>query len=300
MLANYQQQYPELAKSFMQGMNHDFGFDLKAFDADRPSSAEATRNSSGHILNKLQQFNINILGGSADLTASTKAEGINGEFGFSRSGRNINYGVREFSMVAINNGIAAYGMLLPFGGTFFAFLDYCKPALRLAALSQLQNWVIFTHDSVFLGEDGPTHQPIEQLAILRAQPHLLTFRPADFNETLGSYYVASKHSTTPAAFVLSRQNVPQLEHSQVEAVQHGAYTIFATGDNPTFIITATGSEVSLAIQTAELIHQKTHQDVRVISMVCAELFAMQPLSYQKKLYSKHSHTVTLEAATTFG
>ena len=295
----YQEKYPKLYKEIIKGIKKEFDFDITEMLNIKPNYDHATRVSSGLIFNELQKRNLNIIGGSADLSSSTNIKGINGNFGEDKHGRNINYGVREFAMTAINNGIAAYGLILPFAGGFFAFADYCKAALRLASLSELQSINVFTHDSIFLGEDGPTHQPVEQIASLRAQPNINVYRPADFIETLGCYNSMLKYKRSPSALILSRQNLPQIENSSPYNVKKGAYIIYESEHELEVVITATGSEVHLAIQVAKLFNDR-NIGCRVISMVCRDIFEQQPHSYYDKLYKKIKNRVTIEASSTFG
>ncbi len=242
-----------------------------------------------------------LFGGSADLDPSTKTylKGCGNFQPDDRAGRNVSFGVREHAMGAAANGIAAHGGLLPFTATFFNFLDYMKPAVRLAALSKLRVVFVFTHDSVFLGEDGPTHQPIEQLATLRATPEMVTMRPADAIETREAWRFALAHDG-PAALVLTRQKVPFLGERDAP-VDRGAYVI--VGDKsalPDLILIATGSEVSLAIDAAKILEAQGTQ-TRVVSMPSMELFAAQTQAYRDSILPPSVEArVSIEAAATFG
>jgi transketolase len=270
-----------------------------AFNAENGSVA--TRDAGGTVMNAIAKSLPELVGGSADLDPSTKTYLKDcGEFQpGSYEGRNIHFGVREHAMGAIVNGIAVHGGLLPFGATFFNFLDYMKPALRLAALSKIHAVFVFTHDSVFLGEDGPTHQPIEQLAILRAEPNTITLRPADSLETLEAWKVAVEHKDTPIVLVLSRQKLPYLGE-RVADVKRGAYILQEANGSPDLILIATGSEVSLAVDAAKILAGKGTK-VRVVSMPSWELFAAQDQGYRDKVLPPAVKArVSIEAAATFG
>jgi transketolase len=219
-----------------------------------------------------------MIGGAADLVESTKTEFKGGGlFSATHAGRNIAFGIREFAMGAIVNGISLHeGMLKPYGSTFLIFSDYMRNAVRLAALSQLQSLFVYSHDSVGLGEDGPTHQPIEHYASLRAIPNLLFMRPADATETVGAWKVALQHEGGPVVLALTRQKVPTLEGTTVEGVERGAYVVHDSDDMPELILIATGSEVALAVEAAKQMDVAT----RVVSMPCWELFEAQGADYR--------------------
>jgi transketolase len=242
-----------------------------------------------------------LVGGSADLDPSTKTylKGF-GEFQpGTYGGRNIHYGVREHAMAAATNGIAVHGGLLPFCATFFNFLDYCKPALRLAALNKIRCVYVFTHDSVFLGEDGPTHQPIEQLAMLRATPNVIDMRPADALETLEAWKFAVQPETGPSVIVLSRQKLPYLGDRNA-AVSRGAYILVEPAGAPDLILIASGSEVQLAVAAAKLLAAKG-TNVRVVSMPSFHLFDKQDAAYRESvLPAAVKARVSIEAAATLG
>ena len=232
--------------------------------------AIATRKASEEIMQVLGKNIPELIGGTADLNNSVfawlkgmgdfqkpgeKPAGVQGAVGgeWGYGGRNIHFGVREHAMGSIANGLAAYGGILPFTGTFFVFSDYMRPPIRLAAISQLHVLFIFTHDSIGVGEDGPTHQPIEQLMALRAVPNLTVLRPADANETLAAWKVALQRRN-PTVFVFSRQNLPILDASKypiADGVSRGAYVLASGGDNPDIVLIATGSEVTLALRAAD-------------------------------------------------
>ncbi|AHF57705.1 transketolase [Spiroplasma eriocheiris] len=296
----YLQEYPDLGKELERAIHGNFAIKAEDFLDLAPSKSQATRVSSGKIVDRISELLPNWMGGSADLTGSTKAKGANGNYQFdNRLGRNIAYGVREFAMGAINNGIYTHGGILPFAGGFFVFADYMKPAIRLSSLMEIPVVYVLSHDSIAVGEDGPTHQPIEQLAMLRSQPNLNVFRPCDFKETLGSYLEALQQKHTPSAILITRQDLPELETTTVQDVRKGAYKVFGADHNNDVNILATGSEVSLAINVAKKLAEK-NISAKVISMPCWELFAKQPTDYQTSLLEKNALKVSLELGTTFG
>lgn len=266
---------------------------------DKP---QATRSLSGTMINRLKDRIPQLFGGSADLAPSNKTE-MKGEGSFGKadySGRNIHFGVRELAMGAMTNGLALHGGVRPYAGTFFVFSDYMKPMIRLAALMGLPTTYVLTHDSIGVGEDGPTHEPIEQLAMLRSIPNVNVFRPADATETAAGWYLAVTSQKTPTALVLTRQNLPQLAGSSKDALK-GAYAIAdASKTVPDAIIMASGSEVELAVNAkAEL--AKTGIDVRVVSMPCLELFEQQDEAYKEQVLPKAVRArVAVEAASDFG
>ncbi len=261
----------------------------------------ATRDTGGQVMNAIAAAVPELVGGSADLDPSTKTYLKDcGDFQPDQyAGRNIHYGVREHAMGAINNGIALHGGLLPFGATFLNFLDYMKGAVRLAALNSIRCYYDFTHDSVFLGEDGPTHQPIEHLAHMRAIPNLKMVRPADALETLEAWKVMIAAAEGPWALVLSRQKLPYLGDRNAD-VARGAYILSDTESTPDLILIATGSEVSLAAQAAKLLNDRGTR-TRVVSMPCWELFEAQPQAYRDQVLPPDvTARMSIEAAATFG
>jgi transketolase len=261
----------------------------------------ATRDTGGLVMNAIAATLPELVGGSADLDPSTKTYLKDcGDFQPGQyAGRNIHYGVREHAMGAINNGIALHGGLLPFGATFLNFLDYMKGAVRLAALNSIRCYYVFTHDSVFLGEDGPTHQPIEHLAHMRAIPNLKMIRPADSLETLAAWKVMIAAAQGPWALILSRQKLPYLGDRNAD-VARGAYILTDTERTPDLILIATGSEVSLAMQAAKILADRGTQ-TRVVSMPCWELFEAQPQSYRDEILPPDvTARMSIEAAATFG
>ena len=267
--------------------------------SDKP---EATRASSGNMLNKLKDLIPNLMGGSADLGPSNKTVMKDIPF-FNKDhyeGRNIHFGVREFAMAAAANGMYLHSGIIPYAATFFVFSDYLKPMLRIAALMDIPVIYIFTHDSIGVGEDGPTHQPIEQLSVLRSMPEVNVFRPADATETAAGWYIAVTSPDDPTVLVLTRQNLPQLPGSSKEALK-GAYVI-SEAKKADFdgILIATGSEVSIAIEAQEEL-AKDGIDVRVVSMPCTDIFERQSDEYKEKILPKKVRArVAVEAAANYG
>ncbi len=306
--SGYAQEHADLAREFERGQSGELPENwLRAFrDHDFPEKAEATRASSGSIIQSLADAVPELVGGSADLDPSTKTF-IKSSTNFSRddrSGRNIQYGVREHGMGAICNGMMAHGGLRPFCSTFFVFSDYMRPTIRLASLSHLGSIFVFTHDSIGLGEDGPTHQPIEHLASLRAIPGVHTFRPADAKETAEAWEIALRRKTGPTILVLSRQGLPQQDRSgggtgADKGALRGGYVLKeAKGAAVTLI--ATGSEVKVAMEAAEAL-AAAGTAARVVSLPCWETFAEQDEAYRDSvLGGSGGLRVSIEAGSTFG
>lgn len=263
--------------------------------------ADATRNLSGKVLNKLSAKLPTLFGGSADLAPSNKSY-VNGAGDYSAenyAGRNVHFGVRELAMTGIGNGLVLHG-LKAYVSTFFVFSDYVKPMARLASLMEIPLTFILTHDSIGVGEDGPTHEPVEQLAEFRAMPNFNVFRPADATETIAAWYSAVTSKETPTALVLTRQNLPQLAGSSKEALKGGYVVVDSSKETPDAIIIASGSEVSLSIEAKEAL-AKEGIDVRVVSMPCMDIFEKQPLEYKEKVLPKSVRTrVAVEALSEFG
>lgn len=263
--------------------------------------ADATRNLSGKVLNKLSAKLPTLFGGSADLASSNKSY-VNGAGDYSAenyAGRNVHFGVRELAMTGIGNGLVLHG-LKAYVSTFFVFSDYVKPMARLASLMEIPLTFILTHDSIGVGEDGPTHEPIEQLAEFRAMPNFNVFRPADATETIAAWYSAVTSKETPTALVLTRQNLPQLAGSSKEALKGGYIVADSSKETPDAIIIASGSEVSLSIEAKEVL-AKEGIDVRVVSMPCMDIFEKQPLEYKEKVLPKAVRArVAVEALSEFG
>ncbi len=277
---------------------------LPSFEAD--AKGMATRKASGSVLDSLMQKIPHIIGGSADLTPSnnTKAKGIGIYSAGDRGGRYIHYGVREHGMWGAMNGIALHGGLIPFGGTFLIFSDYCRPSIRLAALSGLPSVGVFTHDSIGLGEDGPTHQPVEQLSSLRAIPNLVLLRPCDANETARAWKVALERTDGPTLIALSRQPIPTLDRktfASASLVEKGAYVLAdAENKDPDIVMIGTGAEVSHLVEARRILSKKNIH-ARVVSMPSWELFRKQSASYRKSvLLSDDIPKLSMEAGVSHG
>ncbi|MDY4416117.1 transketolase [Selenomonas sp.] len=305
LFADYAAKFPEakaLWDKFHAPVDADALLNDEAFWAyeDKP---QATRGLSGIMINRLKDQLPNLFGGSADLAPSNKTN-MKDAGDFSKedySGRNLHFGVREFAMTAIANGITLHGGLRTYIATFFVFSDYTKPMARLAALMGLPVTYVFTHDSIGVGEDGPTHEPIEQLAMWRALPNVNTFRPADATETAAGWYLAITSKHTPTVLALTRQNLPQLPGSSKDALK-GAYVVSEAKDPKAMqgILIGTGSEVSLAIDAQQEL-AKEGIDVRVVSMPCEELFDAQNDAYKESVLPKAVRArVAVEAAADFG
>ena len=254
------------------------------------------------MINRLKDILPNLIGGAADLAPSTKTY-MKGEGDFSstnRAGRNLHFGVRELAMAAIANGIALHGGLRPYVSTFFVFSDYVKPMARLSALMKLPVTYVFTHDSIGVGEDGPTHEPIEQLAMLRAMPNFNVFRPADATETAAAWYYAATATSTPTALVLSRQNLPQLKGASRLTLRGGYILQDSEKEVPDAILIASGSEVQLAVAAKAALAEEGI-DVRVVSMPSMDVFDRQVKEYQEKvLPNAVRKRVAIEALSGFG
>jgi len=244
-----------------------------------------------------------LIGGSADLTGSnnTKTKAMKPITASDYSGSYIYYGVREHAMGAIMNGIALHGGFIPYGGTFLVFTDYCRPAIRLSALMQQRVIYVMTHDSIGLGEDGPTHQPVEHLASLRAIPNLNVFRPADATETDECWALALANQHTPSILSLTRQNLPALrtEYTPENLCARGGYILSPSQGNAQVTLMATGSEVMIAMEAQKLLAAK-NISAQVVSMPCWELFDAQPQSYREQVSGKDTLKVAIEAALSFG
>lgn len=303
MFAAYCQEYPEMDKLWNQY------FDEKAAeklweDEDfwkQSEKPEATRNLSGKTLNYMKDLLPNLLGGSADLAPSNKTN-LSGAGDFSKEtpkGRNLHFGVREQAMAAIGNGLMLHGGLRAYVATFFVFSDYTKPMARLSALMKLPLTFVFTHDSIGVGEDGPTHEPVEQMAMLRALPNFHVFRPCDAVETAAAWYSAVTSQSTPTALVLTRQNLAPMAGSSREALK-GGYIIDDCEKTPEAILIASGSEVELAVKAKEALG-KEGINVRVVSMPCMDLFEEQSPEYKESVLPKSVRKrVAIEALSDFG
>jgi len=266
----------------------------------REKPSKATRECSSMSIEAVTKLLPEIIGGSADLSGSNNTKTKNSKIISSKdfNGNYIHYGIREHGMAAAMNGLALYGGLIPYGGTFLIFSDYCKPSIRLSALMGLKVIYIFSHDSIGLGEDGPTHQPIEQLAGLRAIPNLNVFRPADINETLECWQVALKSKNTPSAIALSRQKLPYINssYSKENKSELGAYIVNTTSQNSIITLIASGSEVELALQAQKEL-KEINIDSKVVSMPCQELFNQQSSVYKNEIINKDLPVITIEASS---
>ncbi|WP_019892048.1 transketolase [Allobaculum stercoricanis] len=303
MYAQYKEQYPEVEAAYRAMFVKEPTADkIEALDLFAPvEKAEATRVSSGRILNKLKDVMPNLIGGSADLGPSNKTimEGEDFFTAENRNGRNIHFGVRELAMAGICNGLALAG-LRPYAGTFFVFSDYSKPMARLAALMNLPVVYVYTHDSIGVGEDGPTHEPIEHLASYRSLPNIVVFRPADAVETAAGWTLALDRTEGPTALILTRQNVEQIPTSSKEALK-GAYIVKdSKNETPEAIFIASGSEVAPTLQAAAVLEEEG-VDVRVVSMPSMELFEMQSEEYRESILPRSvRNRVSVEASKDFG
>lgn len=284
--ADYKVKFPELAKELEEALTRE---DIKhlskeSFSFKNVGDAQATRNSSQDAINSVAAVLPTFFGGSADLSHSNmtfiKGDGLQDDE--HRTERNVQFGVREFAMATVLNGLTLHGGVRVFGGTFFVFSDYLKAALRLSALQNLPVTYVFTHDSIAVGEDGPTHEPIEHLASLRTIPNTYVFRPADATEAQAAWYLSQKTNDKPTSIVLTRQNLPILENSSFEKVAKGAYVVHETAADFDTILIATGSEVALAIDVAREL-EKDGSKVRVVSMPSVELFEEQSKEYKEEL-----------------
>jgi transketolase len=286
MWGSYRDKYPELAQKWSNFSNN---IPREGWDDDLPGfSSEdgpiATRAASGKVLNNITSRLENMVGGSADLAPSNKTL-INESHDFQKDaydGRNVRFGVREHAMAAILSGIAIHKGLIPYGGTFLVFSDYMRPSIRLASLMRLQVIYVFTHDSIAVGEDGPTHQPIEHLLALRAIPGLTVIRPADANETLWAWREAIKNTKGPTALMLSRQKLPIIDRTSypsAEGLTKGAYILLDSKEKPELIIIGTGSEVHICLEASKILTEKGIR-VRVVNMPSWELFEQSPKEYR--------------------
>ena len=302
LYADYKAAYPELAKELEEALTRE---DIKhltkeSFSFKNVGEAQATRNSSQDAINSVAAVLPTFFGGSADLSHSnmTFIKGDNLQDDAHRTERNVQFGVREFAMATVLNGLMLHGGVRVFGGTFFVFSDYLKGALRLSALQNLPVTYVFTHDSIAVGEDGPTHEPIEHLASLRTIPNTYVFRPADATETQAAWYLAQNVNDKPTSIVLTRQNLPVLENSSFEKVAKGAYVVYETSSDFDTILIATGSEVALAISVAQEL-EREGMKVRVVSMPSIELFEEQTSEYKEALLPRSiRRRVSLEMGNT--
>ena len=303
MLSNQKQ--ADFTRSFAGDMPKKLSATIKALkkQVSETTPKVATRKASEMALEVINPVVAETIGGSADLTGSNNTKtGDMGVFDVdNRAGRYVYYGIREHGMAAAMNGMALHGGVRPYGGTFFTFTDYARPSMRLAALMGISVQFVMTHDSIGVGEDGPTHQPVEHLAMLRATPNMLVFRPADAVETAEAWEVALNQKTSPSTLALSRQNLPTVrtEHKNSNLVEKGAYVLADADGKRQAIIMATGSEVSIAMAARDIL-QAEGIGVRVVSMPCMELFAAQDDAYRKRVLPGGAVRVAVEAAVRQG
>lgn len=292
LFETYKKKYPSDAEKFVKVFNNDFGdLWINALPAYTNYSEKiATRSASGKVINAIVEYLPTLIGGSADLHPSNDTY-INNSSNFSaenRAGRNFHFGIREHGMGGVLNGMAIYGGLIPYGGTFLIFSDYMRPSIRLASLSGVRPIYIYTHDSVGLGEDGPTHQPIEHLASLRAIPKLIVIRPADANETVEAWKFAIEHKGSPVAIALTRQKIPVIDRTKFATAENllkGAYVLNQSEKNPEVILMASGSEVSLALEAFNAL-QSEGIKTRVVSFPSWEIFEAQSEEYKESVFPK--------------
>jgi transketolase len=302
LFEKYSAAHPELAAEFSRRISgklpEGWKSVLPTYKPEDP--AKATRQFSQTVINALSKVLPELFGGSADLNPSTLSYmDISKDFQKKTpEGRNVRFGVREHGMAAILNGLFAYGGFIPYGATFLNFIGYAFGAVRLSAISEFGVLYVMTHDSIGLGEDGPTHQPIESLAMVRAMPHILLLRPADGNETSGAYAAAIENRHKPSVLCLSRQGLPNLKGTSIDGVSKGAYVIHeASEGKPQLIITGSGSEVQFAVAAAEKLHDVR---VRVVSFPSFELFRAQSLEYKQSVFPEGVPVLAVEAASAFG
>ena len=297
-----QDEYKRLLKGDLPiSLDKIFGDEKLKYFQSKPKMA--TRQCSSSVINSISNDVPELIGGSADLSGSNNTKTDKSKVITSKNfnGNYIHYGVREHAMAGVMNGLALYGGIIPFGGTFLIFSDYLKPSLRLSAIMNLRVIYIFSHDSIGLGEDGPTHQPIEQLEHLRAIPNLNVFRPADINETLECWEIALKSKNNPSAIVLSRQKLPYVsEHKSGENMcSKGGYILKETSENAEVSILASGSEVEIALEAQEKL-KAMNINSKVISIPCYDIFQNQTESYKHEMFGKNTFKISIEASTTSG
>ncbi|MGA1465583.1 MAG: transketolase family protein, partial [Balneolaceae bacterium] len=310
MMSHYRELYPEDAKAFQKALHRELPptseWEQILPNFEPSEKGMATRKASGMVLNAIKDHIPTLTGGSADLTGSnvTYLEGEGNLSSDNFTARNIHYGVREHAMAAAINGMNLHGGVIPYGGTFLVFSDYNKPAIRIAALCEIPSLFVFSHDSIGLGEDGPTHQPIEHLAALRATPNVQVFRPADANEVAWCWKAAIQHQTGPSVMVLTRQSLPTLDRNglgDASESERGAYILKKEqGNHPDLIILATGSEVHLGLMALEELRTEGI-DARLVSMPCIERFEEQSTSYREEVLPPEvKKRISVEAGSTFG
>jgi transketolase len=307
-LEAYRKAWPDLTEQLERDLNgelpQDWDKDLEGVFSDQTKNI-ATREASGKVMNVIAENVPALIGGSADLAASNKTTLINkGNYGFQQyDGRNIYFGIREHAMGAIASGMALHGGAIPFTATFLVFYDYMRPSVRLAALMGIRVIYVFTHDSIGVGEDGPTHQPVEHIAGLRSVPRMVTIRPADATETAEAWKIALERKNGPTALILSRQKLPVLDRTKfalADAVKHGGYVLWESGSPANIILIATGSEVHIALEEGRRL-EKNGIAVRVVSLPSWEIFEAQPQAYRDEVLPPTIEArISIEAALTMG
>lgn len=298
LFEKYNERYPGLAEMLLKSFNRDWGEEYKKH-LPVFSDGMATRAASGKVLNAIAKHIPTMIGGSADLfeSTSTYLHGLGDFQADNPLGRNIHYGVREHAMGAIMNGMSYHGGILPYGGTFLVFSDYMRPPIRLAAMANLQVIYVFTHDSVWVGEDGPTHQPVEQLSSLRLIPNLWVIRPCDPNEVSVAWEISIERKDGPTAIILTRQKVPVLDRSKyppAESIKKGAYILADSSTEPNLLILASGSEVHLALEVKKILEEKSVK-TRVVNMASFEIFELQDEDYRRRVIPRNIRKVAIEA-----
>ena len=305
LLKEYGKAYPELVTELLAALSGNRTIDLAVLEAlFEGKTSVATRAASGDVMQKLAELAPELAGGSADLGPSNKT--VLKACGYysreDRSGRNIHFGVREHAMGCVLNGMSLHGGIIPYGATFLVFSDFLRPSVRMAALMEIQSVFVLTHDSIAVGEDGPTHQPIEQVTSLRMIPNTTVFRPADALETAAAWKFAVEHKNGPTALCLSRQNLPVL-HEYAEAVHEGAlkggYVLSPAKDMAKAVVIATGSEVAIALEAQKLLAEEGI-DIAVVSMPSVEVFEQQSDAYKESVLPKYVPTFAVEAGVTLG
>ncbi|KAH0551004.1 hypothetical protein GP486_007635 [Trichoglossum hirsutum] len=300
----YKSEHADLTRRLTGDLPEGWEKNLPTYKLSDP--AVASRKLSEIVLTKIHQAIPELLGGSADLTGSNLTrwkDAVDFQPPSTKlgdwTGRYIRYGVREHAMIAIMNGLAAYGTIIPYGGTFLNFVSYAAGAVRLASLSRVRIIIVATHDSIGLGEDGPTHQPIETLAHFRALPNMMVWRPADGNETSAAYYAALTNKHTPSILALSRQNLPQLEGSTIEGAIKGGYVVHEA-ENADITLVSTGSEVGICVDAVKYLKEQHQITARVVSIPCFEVFDAQPKEYRLKCLPDGIPSLSVEVMSTLG
>ena len=299
LFEKYRERHPDLAELLVKAFNRDWGEEYRRH-LPRFEEPIATRKASGKVLNAIAKYLPLMIGGSADLTESTNTylKGFGDFQADNPLGRNIHYGVREHAMGAIMNGMAYHGGILPYGGTFLVFSDYMRPTIRIAAMAGLQVIYVFTHDSLWIGQDGPTHQPVEQLSSLRLIPNLWVIRPCDANEVSVAWEIAIERKEGPTAIILTRQSLPILDrriYPPADSIKRGAYVLADSDGEPDVLVIASGSEVHVALEAKKILEERGIK-VRIVNMACFELFEQQDEEYKRKVIPKSvKRRVAIEA-----